>query len=95
MSVVENDIKRVNNKLQQLLKQYLLLQKENEKLNEEVKQLRVNNEQQQSQIEQFQIQVSLLKSASSQMNETDKRIFERKINQYIKDIDKCITMLSE
>jgi len=95
MSAVENDIKRVNNKLQQLLKQYLLLQKENEKLNEEVKQLRVNNEQQQSQIEQFQIQVSLLKSASSQMNETDKRIFERKINQYIKDIDKCITMLSE
>jgi len=95
MSVVENDIKRVNNKLQQLLKQYLLLQKENEKLNEEVKQLRVNNEQQQSQIEQFQIQVSLLKSASSQMNETDKRTFERKINQYIKDIDKCITMLSE
>jgi chromosome segregation ATPase len=95
MSAVENDIKRVYNKLQQLLKQYLLLQKENEKLNEEVKKLQLSKAEQQEQLEQLQIQVSLLKSASSQMNENDKRIFERKISQYIKDIDKCITMLSE
>ena len=95
MASVENDIKRVYNKLQQLLKQYLLLQKENEKLKQEVKQLQENNEQQLEQIEQLQIQVSLLKAASSHLNETDKKVFERKINQYIKDIDKCITMLSE
>jgi uncharacterized protein YoxC len=95
MSAVENDIKRVYNKLQQLLKQYLLLQKENEKLKEEVKQLHENKQQQLQQIDQLQIQVSLLKAASSQMNEEDKKVFERKINQYIKDIDKCITMLSE
>jgi len=95
MSAVENDIKRVYHKLQQLLKQYILLQKENEKLKEEVKQLHENKQQQLEQIDQLQIQVSLLKAASSQMNEEDKKVFERKINQYIKDIDKCITMLSE
>ena len=95
MASVENDIKRVYNKLQQLLKQYLVLQKENEKLKQEVKHLQENKEQQLEQIEQLQIQVSLLKAASSQMNETDKKVFERKINQYLKDIDKCITMLSE
>ena len=95
MSAVENDIKRVHHKLQQLLKQYLLLQRENEKLNEEVKSLHKSKEQQQDQIEHLQIQVSLLRAASSQMNETDRKVFERKINQYIKDIDKCITMLSE
>lgn len=95
MSAVENDIRRVYHKLQQLLKQYILLQKENEKLKEEVKQLHENKQQQLEQIDQLQIQVSLLKAASSQMNEEDKKVFERKINQYIKDIDKCITMLSE
>ena len=95
MSAVENDIKRVYGKLQQLLKQYLMLQKVNEKLREEVKQLQENKEQQLERIDQLQIQVSLLKAASSQMNEEDKKVFEKKINQYIKDIDKCITMLSE
>ncbi len=95
MSAIENDIKRVYNKLQQLLKQYLLLQKENEKLKQEVKQLQENKQQQLEQIDQLQIQVSLLKAASSQMNVEDKKVFERKINQYLKDIDKCITMLSE
>ncbi len=95
MSAVENDIKRVYNKFQQLLKLYMLLQKENEKLKEETTQLQENKEKQLDQIEQLQIQVSLLKAASSQMNDTDKKLFERKINQYIKDIDKCITMLSE
>jgi poly-D-alanine transfer protein DltD len=95
MAAIENDIKRVYTKLQQLLKQYLLLQKEKEKLKEEIKQLQQNKELQLEQIEQFQIQVSLLKAASSQMNEPDKRVFEKRINQYLKDIDKCITLLSE
>jgi len=95
MTAIENHIKTVSGKLQQLLKQYLLLQKENEKLIETVKQLQQNKSQQQDQIEQLQIQVSLFKAAASQMNEEDKKTFERKINQYIKDIDKCITLLSE
>ena len=95
MAAIENDIKRVFNKLQQLLRQYLLLQKENEKLKEEVKQLQENKQQQLEQIDQLQIQVSLLKAAAAQMNETDKKVFEKKISQYINDIDRCITMLSE
>jgi citrate synthase len=95
MAAIENNIRRVHNKLQQLLKQYLLLQKENEKLKEEIKQLLQHKEQQLEQIDQFQIQVSLLKAASSQMNDVDKKVFEKRINQYLKDIDKCITMLSE
>jgi uncharacterized protein (DUF3084 family) len=95
MTAIENDIKRVYHKLQQLLKQYMLLQKENEKLKEEVKELRENKEQQLEQIDQLQMKVGVLKAAASQMDEADKKVFERKISQYIKDIDKCITMLSD
>jgi uncharacterized protein (DUF3084 family) len=95
MAAIENDIKRVYHKLQQLLKQYLLMQKENEKLKEQVKQLRENKEQQLEQIDQLQMKVSILKAAATQMDEADKKVFERKISQYIKDIDKCITMLSD
>lgn len=95
MAALESDIKRVNEKLQQLLKQYLLLQKENLKLHEELKMLVDTKEQNQQKIELLQVQVSLLKSASAQMSETDKKDFEKRINQYLRDIDKCIAILSE
>jgi chromosome segregation ATPase len=95
MAAIEDQIKTVSYKLQQLLKQYVLLQKENGKLKEDVKKLQQNNNEQLNQIEQLQIQVSVLKAASSKMDDADKKIFERRITQYIKDIDKCITFLSE
>lgn len=95
MGILENDIKRVSDKLQQLLKQYAALQKENEKLKNTAKKLEEENESRQQHIEQLQQQVSILKTAAGQMNESDKKAFERNINQYIKEIDKCITLLSE
>lgn len=95
MAALENDIKRVNEKLQQLLKQYILLQKENRKLQEELKLLVDTKEQNHQKIELLQVQVSLLKSASAQMSEADKKDFEKRINQYLRDIDKCIAILSE
>jgi chromosome segregation ATPase len=95
LSILESDIKRVNDKLQQLLRQYSALQKENEKLRNNAKKLEEENDNRQQHIEQLQQQVSILKTAAGQMNEADKKAFERNINQYIKEIDKCITLLSE
>ena len=63
MQVLENDIKRVNAKLQQLLKQYLQLQKQNESLHTALADLKIFNEKQLSEINQLQTQVSILKSA--------------------------------
>lgn len=95
LSILESDIKRVNDKLQQLLRQYSALQKENERLRSNAKKLEEENDNRQQHIEQLQQQVSILKTAAGQMNEADKKAFERNINQYIKEIDKCITLLSE
>ena len=95
MAALEEDIKRVNIKLQQLLKQYLLLQKENEKFKEAANKLQEQNENQLQQIQQLKQQVNILKTAAGQLTEGDKKTFEKNINQYIKEIDKCITLLSE
>ena len=46
-------------------------------------------------INKLEQQVAILKSAAGQMTEPDKKLFEKHINQYIKDIDKCIGLLSE
>ena len=95
MQALENDIKRVNTKLQQLLKQYLLLLKQNESLNIVVSELKEFNEKQLVEINQLQTQVSILKSAAGEMNEADKKSFDKQLGQYIKEIDKCIDLISE
>lgn len=95
MAELEEQFKRINNKLQQLLKQHLLLQKENEKLKETLKTVQLSKDQDTEQITRLQQQVSILKTSIGQMTEPDKKAFEKQINQYIKEIDKCIGLLSE
>lgn len=92
---MEEQLKRINQKLQQLLKQYQLLQKENEQKSNEIKALRASKEDQSKKIDELHQQVMILKSANSEMNPADKKEFEKHINQYIKEIDKCIGLLSE
>ena len=95
MPETEDHIIRLSNKLQQLLKQYLFLQKENEKLKESLKALQENREKKEEEVNRLQQQVSILKTSIGQMTEPDKKAFEKQINQYIKEIDKCIGLLSE
>jgi hypothetical protein len=49
----------------------------------------------QSKAEELQQQVAILKLAAGEMSDKDKKTFERKLNQYIKEIDKAIAHLSE
>lgn len=95
MSELEEQFKRINAKLQQLLKQHLLLQRENEKLKEALKIVQLSKDQDIEQIDKLQQQVSILKTSIGQMTAPDKKAFEKQINQYIKQIDKCIGLLSE
>lgn len=95
MSDLEQHIKRINDKLQQLLKNYQLLLKENSRQNELVKQLKEAKEKDNQQITTLQEKISILKAATGKMTKADKKEFEKNINQYIREIDKCIGLLSE
>jgi archaellum component FlaC len=95
MEPLQEHIRRIQEKLQQLVKQYSALQKENEKLSLQLSLLKEKENIQYQQIEELNQQVSLLKAAKSGMSEEDKKDFEKRINQYLKEIDKCIAMLQE
>ena len=95
MSNLSENINRINAKLQQLLKQYQLMQKENEQLTQSIKELKTAQEANMLRISQMEQQAGILKSEAGKMNEKDKKIFEQQINQYIKEIDKSIGLLSE
>ena len=92
---MEQQLKRINTKLQQLLKQYRLLQKENEQLNKSLKENQDKEKLQQQAMEALNQQVMVLKSAAGQMSDADKKDFEKRINQYLREVDKCINFLSE
>ena len=95
MSNLDTNIKRINGKLQQLLKNYQHLQKENQRQAELIEELKNTKEKDNQQIIVLQEKISILKAAAGKMNEKDKKVFEKTINQYIKEIDKCISMLNE
>ncbi len=95
MSDLEKYIKRINDKLQQLLRNYQQLQKDNQRQSLLIEELSKTKEKNVQQIKTLQEQVEILKAATGQMNDTDKKAFEKHINQYIKEIDKCIGILSE
>lgn len=92
---VDQQFTILNDKLQQLLRQYNRLQKENERLKEELQQSKIKEAETQRLAEELQQHISILKVTSGEMNEKDKKEFERKISQYIREIDKCISFLSQ
>ncbi|HWJ89499.1 MAG TPA: hypothetical protein VNR87_00225 [Flavisolibacter sp.] len=92
---VDLQFNTINDKLQQLLRQHARVQKENERLKLELHQAKARELAAQQEMEAFQQQISIMKLGSADFNERDKKDFEKKINQYIKEIDKCISFLSQ
>ena len=95
MADFENQLKRIQDKLQQVLKEHAALQKENLRLKEELDKNRTQSFSHQQNIEDLKQQVEVLKITSGDWEEGDKKEFEKRINSYIKEIDRCIALLSE
>ncbi len=95
MSNTELHLKRIQDKLQQLLKQYAALQKENSRLIQELASAQQKIEAYQKNTDELKQQVSVLKLNTGEMSEADKKEFEKRINGYLKEIDRCITLLGE
>lgn len=95
MSSVINHISIIQAKLQQLLKQYELLKKENSKCQEQLKTIQQEQLQQKEKMEELVQQNLLLKASVTNMDGADKKALEQKIQHYIKNIDKCISLLSK
>ncbi len=95
MNNLEANIKSVNDKLQQLLKNHVALKKENENLKNELSNLKEKEVEYKFALHELDQKVYVLKAASGQMPEADQKEFEKRINQYLKEIDKCISLLSD
>lgn len=95
MSSLEAQLKRIQDKMQLLLKQHAALQKENDRLKQDLLRAEEKISAQQKNTEELKQQVSVLKLNAGEMTPADKKEFEKRINTYLKEIDRCIAMLGE
>ncbi|HVS96177.1 MAG TPA: hypothetical protein VHE54_06815 [Puia sp.] len=88
-------VRRIQEKLQQLLRQRDLLQKENGRLKEDLRALQEELLDRTTKLEALQQQVEILKATQAAMSDEEKRALEKRLGQYIREIDRCIAMLGE
>lgn len=95
MEAIDQQIRRIQTKLQDLLKRHASALKEVEKQQLTIEKLREQQSLNEKKIKALEEQHQILKAAAGQMNEVDRKAFEQTINRYIREIDKCIALLSE
>ena len=93
MSEVEAHISRVNDKLQVLMKLYTTLEKENEKLKQQLEQMERVEKATDEKVKQLQQQVEIATAVSGVPDEKNKNELEKRLNVYLKEIDQCIAIL--
>jgi hypothetical protein len=92
---IDQQFTTLTEKLQVLLKQQQRMHKENERLRGELAEAARREQECHQRMEQLEQQITILKLGNAALPEQDRKEFEKKINQYIREIDKCIAFLSQ
>jgi regulator of replication initiation timing len=91
-----DQVSRIQGKLQTLVQELILLRKENAKLKQELDQTQLKLQSQQETIQQLHEQTELLKiNSGSGLDQESKIALEKKLDQYIREIDKCLSMMND
>lgn len=92
---LDDTIKRIQDKLQQAIKQAVAMRKENEKLRHELQELKARTGQKDELIQILELRIEVLKATKGEMPAADKKELEKKITQYIREVDKCLALLHD
>jgi chromosome segregation ATPase len=95
MPAIEEQIERIGRKLQLLVKQYGELQAENRQLRQQLADAEQRHNQAAETAEGLQAQLLTFRAALGQLADEEKKAFEKRINGFIRDIDKTIALLGE
>jgi hypothetical protein len=95
MTQSEIQLKRVHEKILLLVKKYQGLLKENERLKDDLKKMQVRSETFSQDSDKYRQQAEVLRLTGRGMEESDKKILEKRLNKYVREIDKCIALLQE
>jgi peptidoglycan hydrolase CwlO-like protein len=94
MSVLEQ-IERISKKAKERVQEINNLQNQVARQKEIISELKQKNETLEEQVNLLKEQKQILQASIGKMNPEEKTAFETTINKYIREIDKCIALLSE
>ena len=94
MSLLEQHIKSVQQKLHLLAKKYMQLQKENLQLKQELLQLKQKHTDSKQELDVVEMQNAMLKASQQQLGDKEKKELEKNLQHFITEIDRSISMLS-
>lgn len=92
--LLEDKIKKIQEKMQLLIRQHTAVLKENQALKNALEEAKQQAAGAVSAAEGLQHQLDSKKYTQGLMNPEEKKIFEKKISNYVKEIERCIALLS-
>ena len=96
MQQVQTYKETIKNKIDKIAEKLSSLKKQNDELGFENKKLIENVKSYQKQIEELEKQLNFTKIAKSiNLEKGDKKDIKKVINEYVREIDKCISLLNE
>ncbi|MEP6846684.1 MAG: hypothetical protein ABI861_11795 [Panacibacter sp.] len=95
MEQLDVQINNLHTKLQQLLKQNQLLQKQNAVLQKENISIRETLETKKETIAKLQQQMDAIKLSANSLDENEKLALRKRIDMYLAEIEKCLTLINE
>ena len=91
---IQDSLIQLRNKLQLLLKQYSHSQKVIQSLKNENAALQSQMAKKQEEIERLQSKVATMNMSVIGQDDESKKEMEKRINTYLKEIDKCLSLLN-
>jgi chromosome segregation ATPase len=95
MTSIAEHIARINSKLSKLIRSYRALEKEHEKVKSELERRVAAEEELRVRYAALEQQLAMLKASSGETDEQSRKEMERKLNLYIREIDRCIALLGD
>ena len=86
---------RIEEKLGLLTLKLREYKRENEKMRKELEDRKLQWDELKTKNEQMELQMNLLRNGESGDAKASKLVLEKKINDYIKEIDRCIALLGD
>lgn len=95
MTAIDQHIQSLQQKMQLLVKKHQQLEKENKKLKDELNGLKDKQFDKKQEVEVLEMQNAILKASQQHLDDREKKELEKKLNLFIKEIDRCIALLTE
>ena len=93
MTDINNHINQLHEKLQLLIKEYKQLQKDNKKLQKDITVLEIEQSAKNVQLQQLEQKMTAAQITGGHWENEQKQALQKKIDAYLKEIDKCLALL--